>query len=126
MMFRYGEYILREPLDEDAAGFYRISHDEAVNRYYGSAGTDFKDMDEAMRQVEWCREQFAHNAGRFIIAHKVKNEYIGDIGFYNYSGAHHRAEIGYRLSREYWGKGIISHSSVRWWHGDSIHCGIIE
>lgn len=108
-MFQYGDYLLREPVDEDAEGFYRISHDESVNRYYGGEGTHFKDMNDARRQVEWCRSQFQHNAGRFIIAAKAENGYIGDIGFSGYSETHHRAEIGYRLSREYWGKGIISH-----------------
>lgn len=108
-MFQYGDYILREPIDEDAEGFYRISHDEAVNRYYGSAGTDFRDMEEAKRQVEWCRAQFRHNAGRFVIATKARNGYIGDIGFSDYSEAHHRAQIGYRLCSDYWGKGIVSH-----------------
>ena len=90
-------------------GFYRISHDEAVNRYYGAVGTDFKDVDEALRQVEWCRAQFRHHAKRFIIAAKAGNVYIGDIGFNGYDETHHRAEIGYRLCRNYWGKGIISH-----------------
>ena len=72
-VFQYGAYILREPIDRDAEGFYRISHDEAVNRYYGAVGTDFKDVDEALRQVEWCRAQFRHHAKRFIIAAKAGN-----------------------------------------------------
>ena len=108
-MFAYGDYILREPIDEDAEGFYHISHDEAVNRYYGSAGTDFSDMDEARRQVEWCRAQFQRDAGRFVIAAKATNEYVGDIGFSEYVKAHRRVEIGYRLIRDHWGRGIVTH-----------------
>lgn len=127
-MFTYGDYILREPIDEDAQGFYRISHDQAVNLYYGCVGTDFKDMDEARRQVAWCREQFMHNAGRYIIATKAGNGYIGDIGFSDYSEAHHRAEIGYRLASDYWGKGIISHfiGQIVEWGFDTLRYNRIE
>ena len=127
-MFRYRDYILRMPEKRDAEGFYRISHDDAVNRYYGSAGTRFKDIGEAQDQVEWCLAQFEHNAGRWIIAKETDDAYIGDIGFSGYAAAHHRAELGYRLSSGYWGRGIVSYfiGQLVEWGFDTLQYNRIE
>lgn len=127
-MFQYKEFMLRKPILEDAEGFYRISHDQAVNQYYGNAGTNFKDITEAQDQVKWCLAQFERNAGRFVIADKANNAYIGDIGFSEYVEAHRRVEMGYRLGKEYWGRGIVSHFIGRLvaWGFDTLPYNRIE
>jgi [ribosomal protein S5]-alanine N-acetyltransferase len=120
-MFKYKEYILRKPIKKDTTGFYKISHDKKVNKYYGTMGTNFKDINEAEKQVKWCIDQFNNNAGRWIIITESDNNYIGDIGFHDYVNNHNRVEFGYRLFSEYWNKGIITNFTkqlVEWGFND--------
>lgn len=107
MIFEYENYVLRKPRMGDAEGFLNISQDQEVMRYYGTIGAFFANLEEARQQVEWCQRLFSENAGRWIITEKSQDAYIGDIGFSGFIPEHRRAEIGYRLCRPYWGKGII-------------------
>lgn len=109
MNCEYKEFKIRKPEDKDVDGFYKISNNKEAMKYYGTIGAFFKDLDEAQEQVDWCKEQFNENAGRWIIVEKSSDKYIGDIGFFDYSEEHKKAELGYRLIPEYWGKGIISY-----------------
>ncbi|WP_170311585.1 GNAT family N-acetyltransferase [Vallitalea okinawensis] len=107
MDFEYKNYKLRKATKEDANGFVEISNDWNVMRYYGDSGAT-KDLIQAEKQVEWCNELFNNNCGRWIIVDKEINEYIGDIGFFDYETAHRKVEIGFRLMKEFWGRGIVS------------------
>lgn len=106
MEFESQDYILRKPELNDANGFIDICNDSEVMKYYGTSGI-VKTLDDAKKQIEWCYEQFSNNAGRWIITQKSKNIYIGDIGFFNFIQIHNKVEIGYKLCKEFWGKGII-------------------
>jgi ribosomal-protein-alanine N-acetyltransferase len=108
MHFEFDNYILRQPRSEDAQGFFEISQDKEAMKYYGVSGASFANVADAQGQVEWCISQFSKNAGRWIITEKNQDQYIGDIGFYDYIDSHKRVELGYRLSRKYWGKGIVT------------------
>lgn len=99
---------LRAPEDRDAQGFIDICSEPETMRYYGTAGADIRTHDDAIAQIRWCQDLFAHNEGRWIIAERESDEYIGDIGFHNVSTEHRKAEIGYRLMRRYWGQGIMT------------------
>ena len=39
---------------------------------------------------------------------KGGEEFIGEIGFYDYEQKHRKAEIGYKLSKKHWRKGYMS------------------
>jgi ribosomal-protein-alanine N-acetyltransferase len=43
----------------------------------------------------------------FAITQKSDNKFIGYCGYYSYASACKRAEIGYALGKEFWGKGIV-------------------
>ncbi len=105
--FEYGDYRLRKPIAEDAAGFIAICADPEVMRYYGSSGAFIKTIEDAEKEIAWGLGQFEKNAGRWIVVEKAEDAYIGDIGFFNFQEPHNRVEIGYRLKREYWGRGIV-------------------
>ena len=49
---------------------------------------------------------------RWIISLKDGDDFIGEIGFYEYEKKHRKAEIGYKLAREYWRKGYMSEAMV--------------
>lgn len=106
--FEYNEYSLRKPRIKDADGFIHISKDPEVMKYYGEGDGICRTIGEAEKQVRWCLEQFERNAGRWIIVEKGKDEYIGDVGFYDFHEKHKRAEIGFRLMKKYWGRGIMT------------------
>lgn len=108
MIFEFDIYRLRKPISEDAEGFIEITKDKEAMKYYGEVGAFFENISDAQKQVDWCNNQFDANAGRWIIYEKGRDEYIGDIGFNDFVEKHKRVELGYRLLREYWGKGIIT------------------
>jgi ribosomal-protein-alanine N-acetyltransferase len=61
---------------------------------------------EASKEVQYCRNLFYTKQGVYwTIAKKTDNQMIGAIGLYM-NNTHHRAEITYDLSREYWRQGI--------------------
>lgn len=103
-----GDLVLRKPKDSDAHGFIRICSDRDAMRYYGIAGSDIKTPEDAQEQIDWCNSLFGKNAGRWIITEKESDEYVGDIGFFNFDATSSKAEIGFRLVREYWNRGIVS------------------
>ncbi|MBF9017982.1 MULTISPECIES: GNAT family N-acetyltransferase [unclassified Oceanispirochaeta] len=106
--FEYLNYKLRKPQNKDAAKLISISNDNETMEFYGSSGSYIKTEEEALKEISWMTESFSDNAGRWIIVEKESDEYIGDIGFFNYSKTHKRIEIGYKLEKSYWGKGIIT------------------
>jgi RimJ/RimL family protein N-acetyltransferase len=108
MTFELGDYVLREPRAEDAEGLVKITHDREAMAYYGTSGAFFATCEDAHHEIEWFKGLFTDHGGRWIITEKGNDTYIGDIGFHNYAVQHRRVEIGYKLSRAYWGKGIIT------------------
>jgi ribosomal-protein-alanine N-acetyltransferase len=109
MTFEYAGFGLRKPTPRDVEGFIKICSDAEVMKYYGTgSGASIRTMEDAEKEIEWCNRQFMENAGRWVIAERSKDRYIGDIGFHNFIKPHNRVEIGYKLGREFWGKGIIT------------------
>ncbi len=48
------------------------------------------------------------NGFKWIIADKNTNKCIGDIGLFGYNKNHNRIELGFKLDKKYWRKGIMS------------------
>jgi [ribosomal protein S5]-alanine N-acetyltransferase len=118
MTFEFGQFALRKPQPEDANGFIEICSDAEAMKYYGIPGATIRTVEDAKSQIDWCNDLFRRNSGRWIIVERTKDKYIGDIGFHNYVELHSRVEIGYRLFRTYWGRGIIT-SFI----GQLLQCG---
>jgi ribosomal-protein-alanine N-acetyltransferase len=108
MEFKIGSIILRKPKMDDIDGFIEICSEEETMKYYGTSGALIDTKEKAIEQINWCNSLFGNNGGRWIITEEEKDKYIGDIGFHNYQKDHNKAEIGFRLKQEYWGKGIIT------------------
>jgi ribosomal-protein-alanine N-acetyltransferase len=101
-----GIVCLRKPNILDAEAIYKISNDLAVMKYYGMSA--YHSINEAKREIVWFQKIYRNNNGiRWVISVKDRSEYIGDIGLHNYFQKHNRAEIGFKLKREYWRKGIM-------------------
>jgi len=108
MKFVYKEYVLRKAEPRDAAELMRITNEDEIMKYYGESGAYLKNEEEALQEIHWYNNQFSKHAGMWVIAQQSTGEYIGDIGFNDFVKEHNKAEVGYKLKKEYWGKGIIS------------------
>lgn len=98
---------LREPLQKDAIALLEVTQDEAVMKYYGMA--PFESKAEALGEINWFNKIYTQKEGiRWVITEKGVGNYIGDIGFHNYETAHSRAEIGLKLAKAFWRKGIMT------------------
>lgn len=106
-MFSFGEYLLRRAEGRDAEGLRKLCLDTEAMRYYGGFGFDPSDPDGPAREIEWFNGLFAQGGGRWAISRGEEGEYLGDIGFSEVEARHRRAEIGFKLRRDLWGRGIM-------------------
>jgi ribosomal-protein-alanine N-acetyltransferase len=104
----FGGFHLRDAREDDAFGLFELSRDQEAMRYYGELGGAFADVEEAREEIEWFLSLPANNAYRWVIADDQRDEYSGDIGFFDADVGHRRAEIGFKLRSDRWNRGIVS------------------
>lgn len=69
----------------------------------------FSSLADAKEEISWYEKIFLEQTGlRWVIEDKISNKVIGTCGYLNYEADHNRIEIGYDLSPESWGKGIMT------------------
>ncbi len=101
------QLILRGPQPKDLPYVYEICSDPEVMRYYGVKPYD--SLEKAEKHLDWLASLPKENKGlRWVITLKDEDRYIGDVGFDDYKIQHNRAEVGYILGKEHWGKGIMT------------------
>ncbi len=67
----------------------------------------FTSLEDALEEIAWYDSILEEGTGvRWGITLTGQNEVIGSCGFLNVSAKHQRAEIGFELSSDYWGRGI--------------------
>ena len=95
---------LRKPTYDDVQPLLELSQDDEVMLYYGME--PFKEEKQSRDEIEWFLKIWREGTGtRWVITLKDDDDFIGEIGFYEYEKKHRRAEIGYKLSRSYWREG---------------------
>lgn len=99
--------VLRQIIKDDAVDILKYLSDDDVMKYYGLK--PFKSMEEALQEIDWYHSIFDEKSGiRWGITIKEKGRVIGSCGFLNLVQQHHRSDIGYELSEDFWGQGIAS------------------
>ncbi len=99
--------ILRQVTSNDANSLLTYLSDIDVMKYVGLE--PFKSIDDALDEISWYKSIFEKGTGiRWGISLKGQEEIIGSCGFLNRVAEHYRAELGFELSKEHWGKGIAS------------------
>jgi len=106
--------ILREIEENDLQGIFELDSDPEVHRYLGKK--PIKTMQESRAIIAYIRKQYEeHGIGRWAIIDKRTNEFIGwaglkyetqvrkDLPYY---------DLGYRLKRKFWGKGIATETAL--------------
>lgn len=105
--------ILREFLPSDDKGMFELDADKEVHRYLGNNPIEI--IEQARQNIEFIRQQYIDNGiGRWAIIEKSTNDFIGWTGLKlmkeltNNQIGHY--DLGYRLIKKYWGKGIATES----------------
>lgn len=86
---------------------YSILSREDVTQYYGLDAV--KNSSEVIELIHYFRDMFINKKGmRWGIVEKETNQLIGSCGFNAYQEQNKRAEIGYELHPDSWGKGYAT------------------
>ena len=85
--------------------FFDIMSRDEVTQYYGSES--LSDPEEAGRIIDSFQLVYESGRGmRWGIVWKENDQFIGTVGLNNLNSRSKKAEIGYELHPDYWGKGI--------------------
>lgn len=99
--------ILRKVTIEDAGDMFTYLSDTDVVKPMGLYPCQSEN--EVWDEIKWYESIFKEGTGiRWGITLKESGKVIGSCGFLNMVTKHHRAEIGYELNKDHWGKGIAS------------------
>jgi ribosomal-protein-alanine N-acetyltransferase len=90
----------------DAKDLFHIRSNDEVLRYLDMVR--FESIGDAEKMVQTVEESYSKETGiNWGIVEKLSNSFIGYYGFWRMIPEHCRAEIGYALQPEYWGKGYM-------------------
>lgn len=98
--------LLRNLSLDDVEDIFEYASDPEVSRYNSwSVHKSIEDSKWFLNEV--IEEYKNHELASWGIVHKEALKVIGTCGFANWIPDQRRAEIGYALSRKYWGKGYM-------------------
>lgn len=107
--------IIRDLTEQDLDGMFAMDSDPEVHKYLGNK--PIKHKDEVLKYIKDVNTQYVERGiGRWALESKETGEFIGwcglrlytDYTFNNHTNFH---DIGYRLRREFWGKGYATEAS---------------
>lgn len=96
---------LRQITENDLENIFRgLSHPQVI-KYYG---VNYSSLEATWEQLEWYAELERTRTGLWWAITLAENlDFCGAIGFNNLNREHRKAELGFWLLPESWGKGII-------------------
>jgi ribosomal-protein-alanine N-acetyltransferase len=101
---------LRKITLEDVEDMYSYGSDEEVSKYV--PWNTHNTLSDTKEFVEFVLNQYENNqVAPWGMEYKDNGRFIGTIGFVSWEPKHNVAEIGYVLSRDYWGKGITAEAA---------------
>jgi [ribosomal protein S5]-alanine N-acetyltransferase len=106
--------ILRDILPEDEQAFFALDSDPEVHRYLGNKPV--KHIDEIRAAIAFITEQYqANGIGRWAAIEKSSGDFIGWSGLKLIREPKNNRvdyyDVGYRLRKEFWGKGYATESA---------------
>ncbi|WP_110927912.1 GNAT family N-acetyltransferase [Bacillus massiliglaciei] len=102
--------LLREVKISDADDIFAYASDPKVSKYVSWEAHYTKS--ETVSYIKYILDTYKNgNLPCWGIEWKETGELIGTIDFVMWKPAHKTAEIGYVLSRDYWGKGIMTEAA---------------
>lgn len=101
--------ILRKVTFADAADIFAYASDEDVAKYV--TWDTHKTIQDTERFIRFILSRYENNSpAPWAIEYKENSRVIGTIDFVTWQEYHKVAEVGYALSKDYWGKGLMSES----------------
>ncbi len=98
--------LLRSIVEDDLEQLYLGLSDPDVIQHYG---VNYSSLEETKAQLDFYTELEKHNTGKWwAICDVLTNEFYGAIGLNDLKVEHKKAELGFWLLKEHWGKGYIS------------------
>ena len=100
--------LLTEPdAARDLPGMFEVYRDPRVMRYCGIG--PYEEPAETSEQFDWFDRVNHQGQGvRWAMLRKEDGLFIGDLGYHNYDASHHKAELGYKLGRQFWRQGLTA------------------
>jgi len=119
LMFNTENLLLRPIRDTDIEHvFMGLSHPDVI-RYYG---VSFSSLEETKVQMQWYATLEKEKTGQWwAICDPDDQSFYGAIGLNDIQSQHQRAEIGFWLLPEYWGKGFVTEAALA-----VCKCGFME
>ncbi|MFY7671823.1 GNAT family N-acetyltransferase [Tenacibaculum sp. MEBiC06402] len=106
--------IIRDLEEFDVDGMFALDSDPDVHKFLGNRPISTKQ--EAEEVIANIRQQYIDNGiGRWAIVDKKSNDFVGWTGLKYETGLRKEFnyyDLGYRLRKEYWGKGIATETAV--------------
>jgi [ribosomal protein S5]-alanine N-acetyltransferase len=98
---------LRGPHEDDAPALFAVFSDPVVMRYWSRA--PMLEPSEAAGMVVEIADRFARREMlNWMVADVRTDAVIGTCTLFHFDGRHRRAEIGYALRSDLWGRGLAS------------------
>ncbi len=99
--------ILRKIEKNDVQDIFAYCSDEEVSKY--TTWDTHQKIEDTENFVHFVCDRYSKGQlSPWGIQNKTKGKIIGTCDFVNWNSDHCRAEIGYALSREYWGQGYMT------------------
>ena len=95
---------------DDVEPSYEMNLDSEVSRYTGDGGIQSLETIRERIQEDVLGDYARFGYGRFAVVHKKDQRFIGFSGL-KYLERYKSVDIGYRLMRDYWGKGLATEAS---------------
>jgi ribosomal-protein-alanine N-acetyltransferase len=109
-VFRTGRLLLRQFQETDLRNVFLGLSDPVVTRYYG---VHFKTLEETKKQIQWFAELERKETGIWwAVCSSDNTVFYGAVGLYYLDSGLKKAELGFWLMPEFWGKGIITESAL--------------
>lgn len=107
-VYRTGRLLLRHFTESDLENVYLGLSNPEVIKYYG---VHFKTLQETRKQLEWFAKLEKDETGIWWAVCSPDNLiFYGSVGLYYLNKELRKAELGFWLMPDFWGKGIITES----------------
>jgi len=101
--------ILRQWQESDIAPFAEMNSDPEVMKYFPKTLS----FDETLEMYDRCKGN-KKGFGLYPAEEKISGKFIGFVGLNNPSYMPGCVEIGWRLRKEFWGKGYATEAAKKW------------
>ncbi len=104
-LFNTNLFSLTKIQQSDIQYIHKGLSDKKVTQYYA---VHFDTLEDTQEQMDWYADLYKNNTGYWwSIKEKSSNVFLGAGGFNDWNHKNNKAEIGFWLLPEHWGKGIF-------------------